>query len=80
MIRRHYRRRADGVIELIPPRRLPFRELVVSGLMAAGGIALTVAFAALVASSVRADNFRRTAGVASVCYNWSVGPSGCWTR
>ncbi len=80
MAARHYRVRADGVIELIPRRRVPVRELLVSAAIAAGGIALTVAFATLVASNVRADAFRRTAGVASVCYNWSVGPSGCWTR
>ena len=80
MGRRSYRRRPDGVIELIPSRRTRLGEVVLSTWIALGGIALTVAFAALVASSVRPDNFRRTSGIASVCYNWSAGPSGCWTR
>lgn len=77
---RAYRRREDGVIELLPPRGARVREVIVSTWIAIGGLVLTVAFAALVATNVRPENFRRTAGIASICFNWSAGPSGCWTR
>lgn len=81
MAQRAYRRRPDGVLELVPRRGRLARELVLSAAVTLGGLALTITVAAAVATHVPPSNFQRTVGAATACWNWSAGAaSGCGTR